>query len=55
MLGERRRVWASCIVDGYTDMAGGIAFRKHNGDRMRFKVMHKVYDYKKTFWVSICV
>jgi len=26
--GERRRVWASCQIDGYTDIAGGIAFRK---------------------------
>ena len=22
-VGERRRVWASCQVDGYTDIAGG--------------------------------
>lgn len=47
--GERRRVWASCMVDGYTDVAGGGAYRKRNGDRMRFKVLHKVYDYKKRF------
>lgn len=53
--GERRRVWASCMVDGYTDMAGGITFRKPNGDRMRFKVMHKVYDYKKRFGYNMCV
>ncbi|MDP4147675.1 MAG: anaerobic sulfite reductase subunit AsrA [Bacillota bacterium] len=53
--GERRRVWASCHVDGYTDMAGGHSFRKPNGDRMRFKVMHKVYDYKKRFGYHMCV
>lgn len=52
--GERRRVWASCHVDGYTDMAGGHSFRKPNGERMRFKTMHKVYDFKKRFGYHMC-
>ena len=42
--GERRRVWASCHVDNFTVMAGGHEFRKSKSERMRFKVMHKVYD-----------
>ncbi len=54
-VGERRRVWASCMVDGYTDMAGGHAFRKTQAERMRFKVFHKVYDYPKRFGRSMCV
>lgn len=53
--GERRRVWASCQVDGYTDMAGGHAFRKSQGERMRFKVMHKIYDFEKRFGYPMCV
>lgn len=53
-VGERRRVWASCHVDGYTDMAGGHSFRQDNGQRMRFKVMHKVYDYKKRHGYHMC-
>ncbi|MHC6180294.1 anaerobic sulfite reductase subunit AsrA [Clostridium sp. JNZ X4-2] len=53
--GERRRVWASCQVDGYTDIAGGHSFRQDNGERMRFKVMHKVYDFKKRFGYNMCV
>lgn len=52
--GERRRVWASCMVDGYTDMAGGHSFRKEKGDRMRFRVMHKVYDFNKRFGYHMC-
>ena len=36
-VGERRRIWASCMVDGYTDVAGGGSYRQKNGDRMRFK------------------
>lgn len=54
-VGERRRVWASCQIDGYTDMAGGHGFRKNQGDRMRFKVMHKIYDYEKRFGYPMCV
>ncbi|MGL5414949.1 MAG: anaerobic sulfite reductase subunit AsrA [Clostridium sp.] len=52
--GERRRVWASCQVAGFTTMAGGHEFRKANGEKMRFKVMHKVYDYKKRWGYHMC-
>ena len=54
-VGERRRVWASCQVDGYTDIAGGISFRKNQSDRVRFKVLHKIYDYEKRFGYPMCV
>ncbi|MBC8014507.1 MAG: anaerobic sulfite reductase subunit A [Sporomusaceae bacterium] len=54
-MGERRRVWASCMVDGFSDMAGGHSFRKKQGDRMRFRVMHKFHDYKKRFGYHMCV
>jgi anaerobic sulfite reductase subunit A len=53
--GERRRVWASCQVDGFTDMAGGHSFRQKNGDRMRFKVMHKISDFKRRFGYHMCI
>ncbi|MDP4158948.1 MAG: anaerobic sulfite reductase subunit AsrA, partial [Bacillota bacterium] len=53
--GERRRVWASCHIDGFTDMAGGHSFRRNNGERMRFKVMHKIKDFKQRFGVHMCV
>ncbi|WP_069998118.1 anaerobic sulfite reductase subunit AsrA [Cellulosilyticum sp. I15G10I2] len=54
-LGERRRVWAGCHVDGYTDMAGGHSFRNKNGEKMRFKTMHKVNDFYKRFGMHMCV
>lgn len=54
-VGERRRVWASCQIDGYTDIAGGHSYRKSQGERMRFKVMHKIYDYEKRFGYPMCV
>lgn len=53
--GERRRVWASCQVDGFTKMAGGHEFRKDKGERMRFKVMHKIYDFNKRFGYQMCI
>ena len=54
-VGERRRVQASCMVDGFTDVAGGGCYRAKNGDRMRFKVLHKVLDYKQRFGYHMCV
>lgn len=54
-VGERRRIWASCMVDGYTDVAGGGAYRKKNGERMRFKVLHKVLNYRKRTGYNMCV
>src|SRR5699024_866021 len=54
-VGERRRVWASCQVDGYTEMAGGHGYRQKQSDRMRLKVMHKIYDFEKRFGYPMCV
>lgn len=53
--GERRRVWSSCQVDGFSDMAGGHSYRRDQGERMRFKVLHKVVNHKKRFGINLCV
>ncbi len=53
--GERKRVMASCMVDGFSTMAGGHNFREKNGERMRFKLMHKVNDFNKRFGYDMCV
>lgn len=47
--GERRRAWSSCMLDSYSTMAGGHNVRSRPGDRMRFKAMHKTYDFKARF------
>lgn len=47
--GERRRVWSSCMLDTYTMTAGGNRARKTQGANMRFKTLHKVYDYNVRF------
>ena len=54
-VGERRRVGSSCMVDGYTDVAGGGQYRRGHGERMRFKVLHKIYDFRKRFGYDMCV
>ena len=54
-VGERRRVLASCMVDGFTDIAGGGSYRRKQGARMRFRVLHKVLDFKERFGYQMCV
>lgn len=54
-VGERRRVWAACMVDGFTDVAGGGSYRRKHGQRMRFRVLHKVADFKQRFGYHMCV
>jgi anaerobic sulfite reductase subunit A len=54
-VGERRRVQASCMIDGFTNMAGGHSFRDDKKDRYRFKVMHKVSDFKDRFGYNMCI
>lgn len=47
--GERRRVWSGCMLEDFTQTAGGARSRKTQGANMRFKVFHKYYDYKARF------
>ena len=47
--GERRRVWSSCMLDTFTMTAGGARSRKSPAANMRFKTLHKVYDFQKRF------
>jgi len=55
-VGERRRVTASCQIDGFSTVAGGASYRKTAGDNMRFKMLHKFHDYKARFGDShMCV
>jgi anaerobic sulfite reductase subunit A len=53
--GLRRRTWAGCHVDRFTTMAGGHDVREKHGARMRFKSMHKIYDYYLRFGCHMCV
>lgn len=55
VLAERTRVWDGCHLDGFTDMAGGMKMRVEYGSRMRFKTLHKIYDFRKRFGKNMCV
>lgn len=48
-VGERRRVSASCEIAGFDQMAAQGEIRNTPADRMRYKVLHKFYDYKERF------
>ena len=47
--GERKRVWSSCMRPEFSKTAGGNIIRKEPDVMMRFKVLHKVYDYRARF------
>lgn len=47
--GERRRTWTGCMNDEFTTVNGGATFRDEYKDRMRFKTLHKIYDFQKRF------
>lgn len=34
------------MVPGFSDMAGGHGFREKPGERLRYRALHKVNDYK---------
>ncbi|MGL5822960.1 MAG: 4Fe-4S dicluster domain-containing protein, partial [Sarcina sp.] len=36
-------------IVGFDTMAGGHGFRNTTAQRMRYKVLHKIHDYKQTF------
>ena len=39
--GERKRAWDGCLLDGFTQVAGGHEFRKHRSDRFRHRLYRK--------------
>ena len=47
--GERRRIWSSCMLQDFSKTAGGNIARKFPEQMMRFKTLHKVYDYNARF------
>jgi len=52
---ERRRIWSACHVKDFSLLAGNHDFRVQNGDRMRYKTLHKIYDFKKRTGLQMCV
>ena len=47
--GERRRTAASCMIEGFDEMAGGHGFRSDIPARYRYKILHKIHDYNARF------
>ncbi len=53
-VGERQRVWSSCLVSGFSDMAGGHSYRHRKSERLRYKLLHKMLDHKERFGEHMC-
>lgn len=53
--GERKRVWSSCMVRKFGLLAGNHDFRIKEGDRLRYRVLHKIYDFRKKQGLNMCV
>ncbi len=55
-VGERKRTFASCQIEGFDKMAGQKEIRNKASERMRYKVLHKFHDYKERFHTQhMCV
>lgn len=53
--GERTRIWSSCLVKKFSRLAGDHDFRIKEGDRLRYRVLHKIYDFRKRYGINMCV
>lgn len=53
--GERKKIWSSCMVKKFSLLAGNHDFRIKEGDRLRYRVLHKIYDFKKRSGINMCV
>lgn len=53
--GTRQRIWSSCQIKHFSLLAGGHDFRASNGQRLRYKVLHKIHDFSKAFGRPMCV
>lgn len=52
---RRQRSWSSCQVKKFALLAGNHDFRAEKGDRLRYRVLHKIYDFKKRTGRNMCV
>jgi len=53
--GERKRIWSSCQVKKFSLLAGNHDFRIKEGDRLRYRVLHKIYDFRKRHGINMCI
>lgn len=51
---ERQRIWSACHVKKFSILAGNHDFRTKNGERMRYKVLHKIQDFSRPRPASRC-
>lgn len=52
---QRKRIWSSCQAKKFSLLAGNHDFRIPTGDRMRYRVLHKIRDFRKRRGLNMCV
>lgn len=50
----RKRIWSGCQIDGFAKIAGGHEYRTDKGQRIRYKIMHKFFDFKERAGQYMC-
>jgi len=53
--GRRLRIWDSCTLVEYSEVAGGKNFREHKADRLRLWYTHKLQAYVSKYGKPSCV
>lgn len=53
--GKRERLWSSCQVKKFSLLAGSHDFRIKEGDRVRYRLLHKMDDFRKRHGFNMCV
>lgn len=53
--GKRTRIWSSCQVKDFAILAGKHDFRIPKGDKMRYRVLHKIRDFRRMTGMNMCV
>ena len=53
--GERKRIWSSCLVKKFSLLAGNHDFRAKEGDRLRYRLLHKIDDFRKRQGFNMCI
>ncbi|HBT20218.1 MAG TPA: hypothetical protein DEA47_02435 [Peptococcaceae bacterium] len=53
--GERQRVWDSCMLLEFAEVALGVNFRSERAARIKQRVYHKLYSFEHQYYIRGCV
>ncbi|NLO89981.1 MAG: hypothetical protein GX088_06630 [Clostridia bacterium] len=53
--GQRQRVWDSCMLLEFAEVALGVNFRRERAARIKQRIYHKLYSFEHQFYIRGCV